>query len=166
MDDIYDRYVHGEMLYADSNKINIGKAYKASNGHLLYGGGGIMPDVFVPIDTGTFLRSVTKLYLDGTFNSFVYTYYINRLPQFSQYSSPADFLKRYNKVNDAWNQLVLYALKDSINLRNTAEKDKVAIQKRLKAYLARYKWRTQGYYQVLNNYDPVVIKAAEVLSKN
>jgi carboxyl-terminal processing protease len=164
MDEIYDRYVHGEMLYADSNKINIGKAYRTGSGHVVYGGGGIMPDVFVPIDTGTFLRSVTKLYLDGTFNNFVYTYYINRLSQFSQYSSPADFLKRYNNVNDAWNQLVLYALKDSINLKNTPTKDREVIQKRIKAYLAKFKWRTQGYYQVLNHYDPVVTKASEVLS--
>jgi carboxyl-terminal processing protease len=59
--------------------------------------------------------------------------------------------------------LVAYAEKDSINLRNIPDKDKENIQDQIKAYLARLKWRTQGYYQVYNNYDPVVKKAMEIL---
>ena len=131
----------------------------------MYGGGGIVPDVFVPIDTSVYTRSVTRLYLDGRFNNFVYQYYINNSETFDKFKTPADFSARYQNSEDAWNKLVNFAIRDSINLRNIPEKDKQNIQDQIKAYIARLKWRTEGYYQVFNKYDPAVIKAKEILSK-
>jgi carboxyl-terminal processing protease len=165
MEEIYERYQNGEMLTADSIHYLKSKPYKTKGGRTVYGGGGIVPDVFVPIDTSVFTRSVTRLYLEGRFNNFVYKYYIDHRPLFQEYKTPADFALRYRNSSDAWEQLVAYALKDSINLKNIPEKDKLNIQEQIKAYLARLKWRTQGYYQVYNNYDPVVKKAREVLEK-
>lgn len=165
MEDLYGRYAHGELEYADSNHIANGKKYKTHDGRIVYGGGGIMPDVFVGIDTSVLLRSVTQLYLDGRFNNFVYTYYMKHLPEWKQYKTPADFINRYQDSNDAWNQLVRFAEKDSINLAKIPAKDKQAVQDRIKAYLARFKWRTQGFYQVLNASDEAVKKAEEILSK-
>jgi carboxyl-terminal processing protease len=163
LDEIYKRYQSGEMLTADSIHYYNNKPFKTKGGRTVYGGGGIVPDVFVPIDTSIFTRSVTKLYLEGRFNNFVYKYYIDHMNQFRDFKSPTDFAARYQNSEDAWRQLVDYARKDSINLSNIPEKDKRNIQDQIKAYLARLKWRTQGYYQVYNNYDPVVIKAKEVL---
>lgn len=165
MEELYGRFAHGELEYADSNHVDNGKQYKTHNGRIVYGGGGIMPDVFVGIDTSLFLRSVTQLYLDGRFNNFVYTYYIKHMPEWKQYKTPADFINRYQDSNDAWNQLVRFAQKDSINLTKIPVKDKQAIQDRIKAYLARFKWRTEGFYEVLNASDEAVKKAEEVLSK-
>ncbi|MBD0350259.1 MAG: carboxyl-terminal protease, partial [Flavisolibacter sp.] len=164
MEEIYKRYENGELLTADSIHFSKDKAYKTSGGKTVYGGGGIMPDIFVPIDSSLFTRSVTRLYLDGRFNNFVYTYYIKNLPQWNQYRTPADFVTRYKNTSDAWDHLVQYALKDSINLQKIPEKDKRAIQDRIKAYLARFKWRTQGFYQVLNTSDDVVKKALEIVN--
>jgi carboxyl-terminal processing protease len=56
-------------------------------------------------------------------------------------------------------------MKDSINLNKVPASDKQNIEERIKAYLARLKYRNQGFYQVYNNYDPVVQKAKELLSK-
>jgi len=165
MEEIYDRYQNGELLNADSIHYLKSKPYKTKGGRIVYGGGGIVPDVFVPIDTSIYTRSVTKLYLEGRFNNFVYKYYIHHEKEFDQYKDPADFAAHYQNSQDAWDQLVVYAEKDSINLRNIPEKDKENIQDQIKAYLARLKWRTQGYYQVFNNYDPVVKKAMEVLNR-
>lgn len=165
MEEIYDRYKNGEMLTADSIHNNKKEIYKTNDGRTVYGGGGISPDIFVPVDTSIFTRSVARLYLDGRFNNFVYKYYIDHLSQFSQYKTPVDFLNRYQNSADAWKQLVAYALKDSINLKNIPDKDKTEIQEQIKAYLARLKWRTQGFYQVYNVYDPVVQKAKEVIEK-
>jgi carboxyl-terminal processing protease len=165
MEDLYNRYEHGEMLNADSIHFSKDKAFKTKGGRTVYGGGGIMPDVFVPIDTSLFTRSVTKLYLEGGFNNFVYKYYIHHQPQFKQYKTPAQFATQYQNTEDAWDQLVKYAMKDSINLKKLPASDKENIQHRIKAYLARLKWRTQGFYQVYNLYDPIVQKAKQVLSK-
>lgn len=166
MEELYERYENGQMIYADSNKYTTGIEYLTKSGKKVYGGGGIMPDIFVSIDTSRFQSSVARLYLDGTFNNFVYKYYSQRLPQFSQYTSPADFVKRYTAVDDAWSELVVYAERDSINLLNVTLKDKEAIQKRLKAYLARFRWRNEGFYEVLNVTDPVVQKALQQLAKS
>jgi len=165
MEEIYQRYQNGEMLNADSIHYLKDRAFKTKGGRTVYGGGGIVPDVFVPIDTSAVAHGVTRLYLEGRFNNFVYKYYIDHEPLFQQYKSPADFTARYQNSEDAWNQLVDYALKDSIKLRNIPERDRRNIQDQIKAYLARLRWRTQGYYEVYNHYDPVVRKAVEVIEK-
>jgi carboxyl-terminal processing protease len=58
---------------------------------------------------------------------------------------------------------VNYAKKDTIYLRNVPERDQEAIKQRLKAYLARYKWRNEGFYEILNMDDTAIKKALEVL---
>ena len=165
MEELYNRYENGELLTADSIHLSKDKPYKTNGGKIVYGGGGIMPDVFVPIDTSLYTKSVTRLYLDGRFNNFVYQYYINHTPLFDQYKAPADLAIKYQNTSDAWAQLVNYAMKDSINLSKIPEEDKKIIQNRIKAYLARLKWRTQGFYQVYNMSDPVILKAKEILNK-
>jgi carboxyl-terminal processing protease len=124
-----------------------------------------MPDIFVSIDTSLFTRGVTRLYLDGRFNNFVYKYYTNNLPLFEQYKTPSDLVNKFQNADDVWNQLVTYAMKDSINLTKVPANDKEDIQHRIKAYLARLKWRTQGFYEVYNQYDLVIKKAKETLAK-
>jgi len=163
-DDIFERFKHGELYTADSIQYSKDqKTYKTKAGKTVHGGGGIVPDVFVGLDTNKVIRSVSLLYLDGRFNNFVYRYYTDHTNQFDQYKTPQDFASRYQGTSDVWNQLVDYALKDSINLRNVSEKDKTLIQNQIKAYLARLKWRTQGYYQVSNSFDPAIVKAREIL---
>jgi carboxyl-terminal processing protease len=64
-----------------------------------------------------------------------------------------------------WNALVQYTAKDSFNFTKVSSKEKELLTLRLKALLARYKWRNSGFYQVLNNEDPVVKKALEAIAK-
>ncbi|MGZ5191497.1 MAG: S41 family peptidase, partial [Flavisolibacter sp.] len=65
-----------------------------------------------------------------------------------------------------WEQFVNYtAKKDSVNLVSLTEKQKESLQKRLEAYLGRFRWRNSGYYQVLNSDDAVINKALEVVKK-
>jgi len=165
MEDIWERYKDGELLHADSNKINKGQVYTTlgKDKKKVYGGGGIMPDVFVPIDTNNIQHSVTELYLETTFNSFVYNYYIHNLPQLDQYKSAVDFAQRFPDINNVWNQLVNYAKRDTIYLQNIPKEDQDGIKERLKAYLARYKWRTEGFYEILNMKDATIKKALDVL---
>jgi carboxyl-terminal processing protease len=156
MEELLDRYNSGEMLSADSFHAAKGKSFKTTKGRKVYGGGGIMPDVFVPVDSSLYIQSITKLYLEGRFNNFVYQYYINHLPQIQQFKTPADFAARYTNTSDAWQQLVEYAMKDSINLKKVPQADRQEVEDRIKAYLARFRWRTQGFYEVSNQADKIV----------
>ncbi len=164
MDEIWERFNNGEALYADSNKINNGKQYKTPSGRIVYGGGGIMPDFFVPIDTATYPVGVNRLFVNGSFNSFVYAYYLSHRAQIDQYKSASEYIQRFDKLNELWEKFVNYAVsKDSIDLRSLTPKQKESLQRRLEAYLGRFKWRNSGYYQVLNSEDTVINKALERL---
>jgi carboxyl-terminal processing protease len=165
MEELLQRYESGEMISPDSFHVDTKKTFKTRGGKTLYGSGGIMPDVFVPIDTSVFTRSVTKLYLEGRFNNFVYQYYMNNRSQFDQYKTPTDMAKGYQNTADAWNKLVNFAQQDSINLAKIPEEDKKRIQQRIRAYLAKLKWRTQGFYEMYNTDDPIVLKAKQVLAQ-
>lgn len=165
MDEIWQRYSDGEALYADSNKIANGKQYKTLKGKIVYGGGGIMPDIFVPIDTSTYPHSIGKLVIDGTLNNCVYNYYLKHKSELQQYSDASDYVEHFTNENEIWDEFTRFAQKDSVNLRSVSQKDKLSLEKRLKAYLARFRWRNSGFYEVLNAEDPAVKKALDVMEK-
>ena len=164
MDEIWQRYSNGEALYADSNKVNHGKDFRTNCGKIVYGGGGIMPDIFVPIDTSAFPTLVNRLLLDGRFSNFVYRYYLQHKTEINTYKSADQYEKQYN-IEDAWGRFTNYATGEGVELASLTEKQRNALKERLKANLARFKWRSYGLYQVLNHDDPVVLRAREELTK-
>ena len=83
----------------------------------------------------------------------------------NQYTSASDYVHRFDKLNEMWEQFVLYAAKDSVNLSTVSTRQKESLQKRLEAYLGRFRWRNSGYYQVLNSDDAMISKALERLKK-
>jgi len=165
LEEIADRYENGEVTHLDTSKVINGKIYKTQCGDTVYGGGGITPKYFVGLDTGSLHRNVTKLYLSGSLSNFMYIYYIRHMDEINKFNTPQDFTAHYNDLEDMWQELVAYAAKDSIDLREVSPADKDYLQKRIKAQLARYKWRAKGYYEVINGDDPAIKKALEVLEK-
>jgi carboxyl-terminal processing protease len=124
-----------------------------------------MPDIFVPIDTSNYHVTINKILVDGNFNSYVYNYYLQHKQQIDQYKTATDYVQQFNNSNEMWEGLVPYALKDSVNLKVVTAKEKESLEQRLKAALARYRWRNAGFYQVLNSNDEAVIKAVETMNK-
>jgi carboxyl-terminal processing protease len=165
MDEVWNRYANGEAYFADSNKINIGKQFKTPAGRILYGGGGIMPDVFIGLDTTKSSKELNKLFYTGSFNNFVFNYFISHKNILEPYPSPMQFEKAFNPETEMWDQLIIWAKKDTINIATLPTKEKQKVEDRMEAYLARYKWRESGYYQILNTKDSVILKAIEILKK-
>lgn len=164
-EEILDRYNHGEFVNADSNKIQNGKAYRTESGRIVYSGGGIMPDIFVPLDTSSFSPALNALYVSPTLTNFVYTYYIQHKSEFKSYPSASHFASGFKQEEAVWNEFVSFAAKDSVDISGIPASEKKIAQRRIKALLARQPWRTQGYYEVLNLTDPVVKRALDELSK-
>ncbi|MBC8035125.1 MAG: S41 family peptidase [Chitinophagaceae bacterium] len=162
-DDLMERYEHGELVNADSNKVITGKAFKTSKGRTVYGSGGIMPDVFVPFDTTAFSSTLAKVFTSNTLSNFVYRYYIVHKNELKTYSSASTFAANFRNEGGVWNEFLSFAAADSLNLGGLQEKEKLVAQRRLEALLARLPWRTQGFYEVINRTDPAVQKALEVL---
>jgi carboxyl-terminal processing protease len=161
MDDLWERYSNGELLSADSNKINNGKKYITPAGRIVYGGGGIMPDVFVPLDTSTYNRNVNRLLVDGDANNFVYNYYLQHKQEIDQYKTTDEYASGFHNEEALWNGLVKYTASDTVNFKGVSSQEKELVEQRLKALLARFRWRSSGFYQVLNTNDPVVKRALE-----
>lgn len=165
-EEVIDRFHNGEMIHGDTTSVHAGPVYRTPNGRQVYGGGGITPDVFVALDTSQIARSVSALYISGTLNNFIYDYYINHQTELKKFQSPADFYSGFKNDGDVWNSLVLYAKKDSIDIGEVPALDRSQVEIRVKALLARLLWRTQGYFYIMNQRDPVVKKARELLESN
>lgn len=162
--ELMDRYHSGALLNADSNHADREKAFHTPGGKLVYGGGGIMPDVFVAIDTTPISAPVAQLYARSTLTNFVYRHYVENQEKFRLFLTPADFDKGFFVDETLWKAFTAYAQKDNVSLNNLSPADKKMLERRIKGLLARQQWRNEGYYEVLNSADPVILKALEVLS--
>jgi len=166
-DEVMKRFHDGEVLHGDTATQHAGPSFRTlgPEKRTVFGGGGITPDLFVGFDTSTLSKNITALYLGNTLNRFVYTWYVQHLPAFQNFKTPADFIAGFHDDEKLWNALVRFAEKDTINLRSVNDKDRKVLQHRIKALMARQIWRTEGYYEVSNASDPAVTKALEVINK-
>jgi carboxyl-terminal processing protease len=158
MEELQGRYKEGELLNADSIKHDHGKKFTTAAGKVLYGAGGITPDVFVPIDTTAISQAVRRLYLSGSMSVFAYKNYLNNKSSFSAYTTPAEFEKKYTVDDPTWNRFKVFVAKDSVNLDTVSLKEKTQLIQQLKRITARQLWRTEGYFEVNNSEDTMVQK--------
>lgn len=154
----------GDTSKADTSKIK-GLAFKTAKGRIVFGGGGITPDVYVPLDTASMGREVMKLYIKGTLSNFIYTYYLKHKREISRFKNPQELAEAFKAGEPEWNALKSFAAADSINLNIASAKDKADIIKRIPSLIARQIWRYEGYYKVMNRTDNFVQKALEQLNK-
>ncbi|MEO8719734.1 MAG: S41 family peptidase [Ginsengibacter sp.] len=161
--DLIDRFKDGEMTSIDSIKHTNKKKYTTSGGKVLYGGGGITPDVFVPYDTTLFSKNIMDALVSGTLSRFVYLNFLRHRKQFQQFSSPRVFNEKYIVSNETLNELKHYAQSDSIKLNPENKSERAILQRQIKVLTAREIWRTEGFYEVNNSYDPTIIKALELM---
>lgn len=159
------RLEHGEYFHADSIHFPDSLRYKTDNGRVVYGGGGIMPDIFMPIDTSYNSKLYTNLVRKGVFNKYTVDYAMKYRDQLKQ---------QYPKFNQ-YNQdfLITDAMVEEV--KAVAEKEKVTwndqeymrsekyIKLQIKALIARNVWEMQQYYEVTLTEDPVIDKAMEVI---
>lgn len=157
--ELAERFENGELINGDTVTKHNGPAYKTKSGRVVYGGGGITPDVFIPFDTATFSSNVYVLFDNQLFSKFIYIYYQENKSYFDQFKNPADFARRYTDTRTAWNSLLTYAGKNAVTVQNVPERDKLEIEKRIKTWLARQIWRMEGYYEVSNTDDAAFTKA-------
>ncbi len=164
--DLLNRFHNGEMSFADSIKHTDEKVYKTKLGKLVYGGGGITPDVFVAFDTLAFNKELDKAFFKGTLNNFVYRNYLEHQQEFNLYKTPKSFEEKYSVDEATLNNLKNYAAKDSINFNLDNAKEKELLARQIKLLTARQIWRTEGLYEVTNPGDETIKKALEVISKS
>ncbi|MBS1512236.1 MAG: S41 family peptidase [Bacteroidetes bacterium] len=162
-DEVSNRFHDGETQSADSMHNDTTKVYKTPGGKIVYGGGGITPDYFIPADTTGYSFTTARLYTKGTTPGFVYHYYLDNQQALKAFKNPADFIKRFTFTDANWEALIAAATKDSVSVNKVNEKEKTAIVDQVKALLAQQLWQREGLVEVLNTDDNAIKKALEIL---
>lgn len=166
-DDIIERYAHGELTHADSiHFADTAHYYTKIKHRRVYGGGGIMPDIFVPIDTTRLDTVMLLLYSGSTIFDFAFQYYNQHKDDFKVYNTAEDFAKNYKVSPQLLQSFQRYAAGRGIsNIKHLNAADEQEIILRIKAYLAREIWQLKGYYMVMNRSDNVVEKALQEMGE-
>jgi carboxyl-terminal processing protease len=165
----FDRYESGELWSLDSLDLPDSLKYATENGRIVYGGGGILPDVFVPIDTSASSDLNNDLIRKGVMNSFAITYtnkYRKKL--LKEYSDVESYIEGFD-IATAVAEMKDYAEKEDDEIDWNEEQfnqSKEMIEGRLKAIIARNLWDYSAYYQVFNPYWNTYNKAIEILKED
>ncbi|MEX0986989.1 MAG: S41 family peptidase [Bacteroidales bacterium] len=164
--DITNRFNSGELNHSDSILFPDSLKYSTLvSGRTVYGGGGIMPDFFVPLDTTSFSNYYRDLISLGIFNQFVLRFMDeNRLDLQRKYKSFSNFKARYNP-DEEMDALIAFAEQEGISfVEEEWQRSRNIIKLLFKAYIARDLWDTEKFYQIYNDSDPIYNKAREVLA--
>ena len=163
--DIYQRYAHGEMVSADSMKVDTSAVYYTVKGRRVYGGGGIIPDVFVPIDTTKatkFYVSCNKKATSVRFASTMFDKYKASLARISDFASLEEYLKEINVEQ----QFLDYAQRvDGIKPASGEwENSRSYMLPQINGLVGRFsKVGEEAFYRFYLPIDDTILKAMEVL---
>lgn len=166
--EIFERYKNGEMLNEDSVKLRKDLMFTTSNGRKVYGGGGIMPDIFVPNDTS----GITNYYINvanaGLLMKFAYEYYDLNRQNLKGVKTVSELLKRLPSNEVLLSSFVYYATTKGIPARwYYINMSKQLITTQLKALIAKDVINDSAYYEVINGIDTAVQRAvAEIQTGN
>lgn len=161
--DLYGRFKHGELTNKDSIHFPDSLKYITPNKRIVYGGGGIMPDIFVALDTTKNSTYFGSLIRKGVLNQFCFNYVdANRNELKKKYPDFASYKKNFI-VDDAFlNNLVAAGEKEGVKKEDEAlNKIKQEIQIQIKAIIARDLWKSDEFYEVFNDLNEIYLKALE-----
>ena len=161
-----DRYLHGEMESADSNKFADSLKFVTPGGKTVYGGGGIMPDIFVPIDTLGISDYMIDVVNQGLLYRFALKYSDNHRDLFAGIDNYKDFVKVLNKQN-ILRQFIAFASKEGVKeVKSDINISGEILKVRLYANIARNFLDSNGYYPIVMEIDNTLLKAVDALSAN
>lgn len=160
----YDRWESGEMFSADSIHFADSLKYTTPKGKTVYGGGGIMPDIYVPLvndSTEYFFNRIVNL---GILYEYAFDYADTHRNELKQYKTVDQFKQSFHITDAMFNELIQLA--DKKGIKGNDEEKKVARKESnilMKAYIGRNLFDDEGFYPIYEEMDEVLQKALEVL---
>lgn len=165
--ELLQRFDHNELITADSIRFADSLKFTTPGGKIVYGGGGIMPDVFVPIDTSgrnnQFLIGVLN---SGLTSQFAYDYVDDNRGKLQSYKSAADYIRNFEVSESVFNNFLKKSDEMKI-IRTPAEVTDAApyLKNQIKAYIGRQLFKSEAFFPVLLNEDKTFNRALELLKK-
>lgn len=164
--DILDRYSHGEFYSQDSIKLDKSKIFHTPNGRTVYGGGGIMPDVFVPEDT----TGITSYYLEALNRGLIQRFageFAEKYRPMIKKKTIDDLTRVMPRENMLLQSFVSYAAANGLPARwFYINKSRDLLLNQLKAVIARDLIGFNAFIEILNRKDTAVLRALEALERN
>ena len=162
----YHRMTDGELYSADSIKLNDSLKYKTPGGKTVYGGGGIMPDIFIPVERNASLKFYNESVNKGILYQFAFDYTDGNRAKFSAYKEASQFDKNFQVTGGMYTDYIAYADKNGIKYppaETAASQQKIT--ELMKSYIARNLFDSKGFYPIFLRSDNTFQKALEVLGK-
>ena len=164
-EDYLERMNSGEMFSADSIHFDESLIYKTlDNGRTVYGGGGIMPDIFVAMDTSKYYQYYNRLRRNNILYTFILNFIDKNRNDLNKYGS----FEKFNRSFEVSEEMILNLVAEGE--KNNIEKDqksldftKPQMKKEIKALIARDLFSRHEYFQIINSDDNALIKALEVI---
>jgi carboxyl-terminal processing protease len=162
----YHRYEDGEMESADSVKMVDSLKYKTPGGKTVYGGGGIMPDIFIPLERGAEYKFYNESFSKGIIYQFAFDYTDQHRAEFKRFADVKAYDKGFSITPALYSEYIAYASKNGINA--TAQ-DAASSSKRLselmKAFIARNLFDDKGFYPIYLRSDKGFLRAVQEIGK-
>lgn len=167
-EDILNRYNHGELFSADSIKFIDSTKYYTTNKRLVYGGGGIMPDIFVPLDTTFRTTFYTELLRKNSFNDFILTYTDNNRDMLKkQYPDIVAFKNNFTVTDQFFNDFLANAEKLGVKKDEEGlKRSNALIKSDLKALIARNLWDIDAFFEISNDLNKPLQVAIKSMQDN
>lgn len=163
--DLTTRYKNGELLHADSIHLPDSLKFYTSRKRVVYGGGGIMPDIFIPLDTSWNSKYYSDLYRKNVINQFVLNYLEEHRKYLSDtYPSLNSYKENFKMDDELMSKFIAFA--DSEGVKENKEDllvSKSLIELQIKAAIARNFWQTSAYVEIINEINDAYLKAIEII---
>ncbi|MBI9067124.1 MAG: S41 family peptidase [Salinivirgaceae bacterium] len=164
--DINNRYLNGEFMEKDSIQHPDSLKYYTTNGRIVYGGGGIMPDVFMALDTTGQSEYLVKISRKGLEYQFCFEYTDKNRSKLESYSD-AYKLAEYLDKQAILNQFIAFAEKKGVKKDiKGLEISGETINTQLKALIARNIFDTEGFYPIIKDIDKTLLEGLRLINEN
>ncbi len=164
----YERYAKGETFSRDSIQLPDSLKYRTLRlGRTVYGGGGIMPDIFIPADTSHYTPFYGEIVRKGLITDFINSYVDNNRAQLARkYKSAEELEKSFVVTDKFFNEFLAYCKEKGVEPKeNEIEISGPELKKYLKGFVLRNLFDFNSYLRYLNRDDREILKALEVLKE-
>lgn len=163
--DLIARYKHGEFFSADSIKFNDSLKYETLSGRAVYGGGGIMPDYFVPLDTSANSTYLNKLFISNSIQEFTFKY-VNDNKKQLEAMDYKDYFNNFKVTKQMRDELASIGKANGVKSDfEDMKKNQALFDLHIRAQIARQIWDNEGFYPIFNQTNEVLQQAVKLFDQ-
>ncbi len=162
--EFFERFNSGELLSPDSIQFDESLRFETPAGRVVYGGGGIMPDIFVPIDGGNDRSFYNRIANLGYIYLFAFDYADRNRESLGDYGDAETFVDRFSVSTRIYNEFMGFLQEQGMDIPGQVSRsNQELIRTNLKAYIGRNMFGAEAFYPVLHTVDQAFEKAMEAL---